>query len=308
MSSRATPRGALPSRAALATALLGGLLTLALPTAGAAVTTSTAVAATGTPTTTGVTTTVAATSVVTTSVVTTAAAPATAGLVVTKRGTAFAGAAQVRQVGTSVQGRRIMAYGYGDPAASRVVVVIGQLHGSETAGVPVAKRLAALGARAGTFVWVIPTANPDGFKARTRGNAHGVDLNRNGSDRWSPVARAARYWPGPAAMSEPETQATYAFLDQIDPDLVLIYHQAGNGIDSYRAKNRAVVDRLSRLTRLPVRSFDCAGECTGTLTGWFNSSHRGIAITVELPARVGAAQVDRWARSVRNISRTVPDV
>jgi hypothetical protein len=37
---------------------------------------------------------------------------------------------------------------------------------------------------AGTQLWVIPTVDPDGQRARTRKNAHGVDLNRNFPYRW----------------------------------------------------------------------------------------------------------------------------
>lgn len=34
-------------------------------------------------------------------------------------------------------------------------------------------------------IWIVPCANPDGFVANTRGNAHGVDLNRNFPDPYT---------------------------------------------------------------------------------------------------------------------------
>lgn len=52
-------------------------------------------------------------------------------------------------------------------------------------------------------VWVWPHVNPDGVELATRGNAHGVDLNRNYAHEWDAGAWAA----GPSPFSEPETRA-----------------------------------------------------------------------------------------------------
>jgi len=58
------------------------------------------------------------------------------------------------------------------------------VHGDEALGVKTARRFlyAAKALKASDFperVVVIPCANPDGFSAHTRQNAHGVDINRN---------------------------------------------------------------------------------------------------------------------------------
>lgn len=204
-----------------------------------------------------------------------------------------------RVIGYSVQGRKIKAVRYGPANATRVAVVIGQMHGNETGGIPITKRLSEQGAPADTAMWIIRTLSPDALKSNQRKNANGVDINRNGSDLWVGTARAPDYNPGPYSMSEPETNAYVAFLDSVDPDVVLIYHQHANGVDSYQVKNVALLNGLASRMRLPVRSFDCDGECTGTLTGWFNKTHQGAAITIELPATVTSSAVKRWTRAAR---------
>jgi protein MpaA len=219
-------------------------------------------------------------------------------------------AAQVskRVIGRSVQGRKIVARLYGSPTATKVGVIIGSMHGTERAGSRIVAKLRKKGAPKDTAMWVIRTINPDGHRKKQRGNARGVDLNRNGSDLWKGTARAPVYYPGPSALSEPETRAYVSFLSQIDPDVVLIYHQAGDGVDSYNQKNRGLTRGLAKRMQLPVKSFNCDGECTGTLTGWFNKNEQGTAITIELTRSVGNTQVNRWAKSARWAIRYVPDV
>lgn len=210
-------------------------------------------------------------------------------------------------IGRSVQGRDIVANAYGDPAARKVLVVIGSMHGTELGGVKVANRVAAAGAPAGTRIWVVRNLNPDGAVVRSRTNARGVDLNRNAPDLWQTGPRGLVY-PGPSAASEPETQAVMRFLADVQPDLVLSFHQALNGVDSYGNKDRRLIKWLGRKFRLPVKRFACSGICRGTLTGWFNANQPGSAVTIEFPARVGASEARTWAGSVRRIATGLRDV
>jgi murein peptide amidase A len=125
-------------------------------------------------------------------------------------------------VGRSVQGRPIVATRYGDATSDRTVLVVGVIHGDERAGLRIVR---ALRRRAPTLegaqLWVIPTVNPDGLRAHTRKNAHGVDLNRNYPYRWrDDVPHSNGYYPGPRPASEPETRAVIAFAEKIRLDLV----------------------------------------------------------------------------------------
>lgn len=204
-------------------------------------------------------------------------------------------------IGRSVQGRPIISRCYGERNAAHRAVVIGQMHGSEPAGISVAKKIERAGAPAGVRLCVIRTVNPDGAARKSRTNAHGVDPNRNSPHLWSPEVPDRDHNPGASANSEPETRTYVDFLNALDPTVVIIYHQAGNGVDSYGAKNMALVRGLAQHMGLKVRSFDCDGECHGTLTGWFNSTHAGSAVTVELPSsnQITVVKINKWSRAAR---------
>ena len=75
-------------------------------------------------------------------------------------------------VGRSVQKRPIEAVQIGDPAGTRVALVVGVIHGDEPGGLRILgaiKRRAAdeRAALQGTQLWAIETVNPDGLGAHT---------------------------------------------------------------------------------------------------------------------------------------------
>lgn len=228
--------------------------------------------------------------------------------VAARAGAAVLPPTQIRVIGRSVEGRRIVARQYGPRNATKVGVIVGSMHGSENGGMNITRLLLSQGAPRDTAMWVIQTLNPDGSLRGQRKNARGVDLNRNGPHLWKSWARAPDYYPGPRPLSEPETRAYVSFFNQIRPDLVMVFHQAGNGVDSYRQKNRGLTRGLSARTGAPIKSFSCDGECTGTLTGWFNASKPGTAITIELTRPVTTRQVARWAAASRWAIRYIPDM
>ena len=65
-------------------------------------------------------------------------------------------------VGSSAEGRPIDALRVGSPRAERVVLVVGEIHGSEPAGRAVVRRLGAARPPRGTALLLVDTANPDG--------------------------------------------------------------------------------------------------------------------------------------------------
>jgi succinylglutamate desuccinylase len=162
-------------------------------------------------------------------------------------------------------------------------VLLGNMHGNEPAGVRLVKAVRADPRVRGVDLWVVPTMNPDGLAADTRQNAHGVDLNRNWAHRWR--RQTGPYDSGPRPFSEPETRAMRRFLNRVDPQFVVSFHQPLHGVDSDAAKNRHLLNRLSRNLHLPKKPLRCSDVCHGTMTGWYNAHHSGSAITVELGSR-----------------------
>ncbi|MEZ5116516.1 MAG: DUF2817 domain-containing protein [Candidatus Nanopelagicales bacterium] len=210
-------------------------------------------------------------------------------------------------VATSVQGRQIVAVRRGDPAATRVLVVLGQMHGDEPAGIRVARAVLRQRIPAGVQVWVVRTMNPDGRAAGTRRNARGVDLNRNFPQGWRATATSPLYAPGRRPASEPETRGMLAFLRQVRPDLLVSFHQAYDAIDVSHPKAGRWAAVLARWTGLRGVRVPCRGPCAGTLTGWLNAREPGVAITVELPGRVPSALVRRAADASLRLATRVPD-
>jgi protein MpaA len=72
---------------------------------------------------------------------------------------------------------------------------------------------------------IIPDLNRYGLSNKTRGNAHGVDLNRNmPSINWSSSYVDLAYFPGMHPASEIETKLLVSILEQKKPDLIISIH------------------------------------------------------------------------------------
>jgi protein MpaA len=189
---------------------------------------------------------------------------------------------ETRVIGTSVDGREIRAWRLGEKAAARRVVLLGVMHGDEKPPARILTTLRDRPAFAGVDLWVVPVVNPDGAEAGSRQNARGVDLNRNFPHIWKADTRV-RYHSGAEPASEPETRATMRFLDDVDPELVLSFHQPFDALDTTLVKQTWLARDVADALGLAMRPIPCAqGPCHGTLTGWFNAAHDGMALTVEL--------------------------
>ena len=104
------------------------------------------------------------------------------------------------------------------------VLVVGCIHGNEPAGIAVVQALEHASTNAD--LWLVPVLNPDGLAAATRGNAHGVDLNRNFPSLWQRFGRpGSTYYSGPRPFSEPETRAARDLILRIHPQVTIWFHQ-----------------------------------------------------------------------------------
>src|SRR5918994_3079283 len=90
---------------------------------------------------------------------------------------ALAIAAEDRTIdaGESVRGRPIVAHRQGEQDAPTRVLVVGQIHGEETAGRRVIATLRRRRAPRGVALWTVRSMNPDGARLGIRQNARGVD-------------------------------------------------------------------------------------------------------------------------------------
>ena len=206
-------------------------------------------------------------------------------------------------VGRSVQGRPIVAHRQGPATAPYVLLVLGQMHGSEPRGRDVVRAMGALAPPAQLQVWTIPTMNPDGAARGRRTNARGVDLNRNFPYLWSSrYSSRALYYPGRASGTEPEVRAMVAFLDRLRPALIVSLHQHYTAVDLGTGKVRVWSLRLASAMRLRSVVVPCrSGPCSGTMTAWYNHGHPGSAVTVELPLTVSPALAAAYARSILRV-------
>jgi protein MpaA len=202
-------------------------------------------------------------------------------------------------LGRSVEGRPIVAIERGDPASARKVLVVGCIHGNEPAGTAVVARLRAMRVPPGVDLWIVPTVNPDGIAAGTRGNAHGVDLNRNFPWAWRPLGGV--YDSGPRPLSEPESRIVYRLLLRLRPRVSIWFHQHLELVDLSGGDAR-VERRFARLVGLPAVRLT---RYPGSVTSWENGTMPGAtAFVVELPAgRLGTASSRRYADAVLAVAR-----
>ncbi|WP_433187158.1 M14 family zinc carboxypeptidase [Actinoallomurus sp. CA-150999] len=203
-------------------------------------------------------------------------------------------------LGASVDGRPIVAVESGDPASPRKVLVVGCIHGDEQAGIAVARALVDGPAPAHADLWVIPVLNPDGVAAHTRGNAHGVDLNRNLPAGWrSPGPPGSEFFAGSGPLSEPESRSVAALIRRIRPTVGIWFHQHMAVVDTSEGP-KEVERRFARQVGLPARPLT---DYPGSVTGWENTVVPDSAFVVELPAgALSAPAVRRYVAAVRTIT------
>ena len=211
---------------------------------------------------------------------------------------AWAAPAQAEVIGHSAQGRPIAVTHRGDPNAPTSVLVVGSIHGNETAGRAVIARLRRAPVPAGIQLWLVRTVNPDGVVHGTRQNARGVDLNRNFPRRWRGGGRPFdTYYPGRSPSSEPETDAVRALVQRVKPDVTVWYHQHMRLVNLSPGADPALVRDYARRVGLPARTLP---HYRGTATSWQNHAFPGTsAFVVELPAgALTAASARRHADAV----------
>jgi murein peptide amidase A len=203
--------------------------------------------------------------------------------------------------GRSVDGRAIRPVVLGEPASVHRLLVVGCIHGSEPAGLAITRRLIADGAPAGAEIVVVPALNPDGCARGTRGNAHGVDLNRNFPSNWSRIGRRGDLqYSGPRALSEPESRFAVSLISQLRPQITIWFHQP-QGVVRAWGPSVTTARRFAALAAYPYRSIRWP---YGTASNWQNHRFpRSASFVVELPpGALPAGLVARFVRAIRELA------
>jgi len=197
------------------------------------------------------------------------------------------------------------------------VLLIGGIHGDEYSSISIVfKWMEVLDKyHSGLFEWrIVPLLNPDGLLRRhsQRMNARGVDLNRNfpspnweeeSQDYW--IRRTAsnpRRYPGPEALSEPESRWLAREIEDFAPDVIVSVH-APHSIVDFDGPSQAPEKLGSLYLKL-------LGTYPGSL-GRYAGVHKEIpVVTIELPSAgsMPSKQEQRsiWIDLVRWLREHVP--
>ena len=208
-------------------------------------------------------------------------------------------------IGHSVDGRPIRAHVVGGLGARRSVLVVGCLHGNESAGEAITVRLRRAVPPQGVALWLVDEFNPDGCRAHTRQNAHGVDLNRNSPWHWRPLDHpGGLHYSGPAPLSEPESRAIYRLVMRLRPAVSIWYHRHAALVDDSSGGRRQLERRYATLVGLPLRNY---GVYPGSITTWQDATFpHDTAFVVELSAGVlSGTELSRHVAAVLALARAV---
>lgn len=198
----------------------------------------------------------------------------------------------------------------------RILVVAG-IHGEEPETTFLLSRALRAFEKPFEEVAFVLCANPDGVTLGTRGNANGVDLNRNFStSNWSPGPVSSRsvlessrdtfLSAGSAAGSEPETCALVDLIQRLQPRSIVSMHAPIACVDA--PEKTALVDSLCECFSLPWQA-DIGYPTPGSLGTWCKertASGKPLeCVTLELPRMSLEALFDRFGESFVKFLQTL---
>jgi murein peptide amidase A len=187
--------------------------------------------------------------------------------------------------GTSVNGEKIAAF-KSDLDAPKYNYILGAVHGDEVEGAHLAQKLHEWLAETNEVnmpIIIVPIVNVDGFKAGTRVNGNGVDLNRNlPSAQWSPEAREAKYFPGKALLSEPENQFLVSLFKKYPPRFILSFH-SWYPVINYNGACKEIAEFLASYNKYPIEADFLTHPTPGSLGEFGPQEFKSPVLTFECP-------------------------
>lgn len=214
-------------------------------------------------------------------------------------------------IGTSVQGRPMTAYKFGNGAS--IVLYIGATHGNESITSSLLKKwIAALDASpdripSNRSIVVIPQINPDGVLTKSRLNAHGIDLNRNfPANDWQTQVTlpggngVVTQDGGPSPLSEPESLALANYVQSNNPRLVLTYHSSAAIVEANESGDSiALAQQYAQSSGYKGTSTSQDGgtfdySTTGAFENWMHDKLDKPVLLVELSSMYN----DQYSRNI----------
>jgi len=215
------------------------------------------------------------------------------------------------ELGRSSEGRPISGHRFGGSGAAAPLLVMGGIHGDEPSSVEAVTALAVrMLARRGPGgpltapVWVLPVTNPDGIARGSKNSARDVDLNRNFPARSFTTDHRPGYFPGPAPLSEPETQLIAALIAREGVAAVVAVH-APFACINYDGPAAAWAQAVSAVCGWPAQA-EIGYPTPGSLGSWLGIDRGLPVLTVELPAREIGLHTDAAVAALDEAVRTVP--
>ena len=187
------------------------------------------------------------------------------------------------------------------------LLVIAGIHGEEPETTFLLSRVLRGFDKSFESVAFVLCANPDGMTLGTRGNANGVDLNRNfPTGNWSkePVTarsvleapRDTEFSAGSAPASEPETTSLISLIRKLSPEVILSMHAPMACVDA--PVRSSLVVSLCDAFGVPWHA-DIGYPTPGSLGTWCKQQKSPECVTLELPRMSLEALFDRYANSFK---------
>ncbi len=200
------------------------------------------------------------------------------------------------QVGASVGGAPIRMHIFGDKGPA--TLIFSGIHGdegmTEFVGLNLIEHLLShSAAHESRRIAVIPAANPDGLLAGTRVNANAVDCNRNfPAANWKPQAKGARYSPGTAPGSEPETKAIIEAVRIFQPDAIVSIHSTDTfkPCNNYDGPAKELAEIMTPFNGYPAKG-SVGYPTPGSFGTWAGVERKIPTITLELPNKARPQKV-----------------
>ena len=189
--------------------------------------------------------------------------------------------AEWQTIGRSLEDRplRIARIGHGP----RRVLWVGGIHGDEREGRVATEQLPyalldEAGALGEVTLTILEDANPDGSARNTRGNARGIDLNRN--------YPASNFLAGPdygqSPLDQPEAKALHDLVLAEQPHVVIVAHAwRRDHFINFDGPAERLAERFSRLSGYRVKPSDKIAPTPGSLGSWVGRTLGTPILTLE---------------------------